>query len=336
MKFIHDDIEISRGWFQPWTTAPALVGLALLAWSAWLVRAKWPLYAFGIGLFFIGHLLESSVLPLDLMYEHRQYLPSIGLLLASASVCMPLCTRRWVVIAVLVPTLALLSAMTWTRAQTWSSEKNLFQEMVRINQHSPRAMTMVANWYGNRGEIAAARALLMRVESPAARLNALYYDCLADGEVTGAQLMALPEPDILSFYEASGLMYLGRAGLAGDCNFPVEAYLVLLERWLDRSRSGLYIYRGYYLDRAGKHADAVESFEQAYRAGGEKNPIPLVIAAELLIDAGELERAERMLARARSSVRNGIGSRDIEMAAERMRLAHEEPDKLKPFDPFQK
>jgi hypothetical protein len=340
MKFIHDDIEISRDWFRPWITAPALIGLLFLAWSAWRVRRKSPIYTFGIGLFFIGHLIESSVVPLDLMYEHRQYLPSIGLLLAAAMAGMPLFTRRWLVIAVLVPLLSLLSVMTWTRAHAWSSEQSLFQEMVRINHESPRAMTMVANWYGNRGEITVARALLTHIASPAARLNALYFDCVEYGEVTGAQLTALPEPAILGFYEASGLMYLGRIGLAGNCRFPEEAYLVLLGRWMDRpihaARSGLLIYRAYYLDRTGEHASALEALEEAYRVGGGRNPIALVIAAEISIDAGELQRAEKLLARARASGRSSGDNGDIEMAAMRLRLAREQPDKLVPFDPFQK
>ena len=34
--------------------------------------------AFGIAFFLGGHLLESTVLPLELYYEHRNYLPSFG------------------------------------------------------------------------------------------------------------------------------------------------------------------------------------------------------------------------------------------------------------------
>lgn len=79
----HDDIAISTGLFSPWTTLPALLGLAGLMWLAWGVRRSAPLAAFGIAWFLIGHSLESTVLPLELAHEHRNYLPLLGVLLAA-------------------------------------------------------------------------------------------------------------------------------------------------------------------------------------------------------------------------------------------------------------
>jgi hypothetical protein len=341
MKFIHDDIVISRGWFAPWTTAVAAAVLAIFAWSAWLARRRLPLYSFGVGLYLCGHLLESTVIPLDLMYEHRQYFPSFGLLLATAALGVRLVSKRWLAVVVVLLLCALLSAMTWQRAGAWSSEARLFQEMLRINPDSPRAMAMVANWFGNRGEYTAARALLARLDSPAARLNALYYDCVERGEVPAAALAALPDPEIVSFYEASGLMHLGRAGLAGHCQFPKQAYLDLLARWLAQpvhaSRGGLLIYRAYYLDRLGRADAALETLEEAYRYGRVRSSIALVIAAELAIDAGWLEQAERLLTRARESNRTSRrdSSADIDMAVARLAVAREHPAELRPFDPFQ-
>jgi hypothetical protein len=80
----HDDIAVSTGLFSPWTTLPALLGLAGLAWLAWRVRKSAPLAAFGITWFLIGHSLESTVLPLELAHEHRNYLPLLGVLLVAA------------------------------------------------------------------------------------------------------------------------------------------------------------------------------------------------------------------------------------------------------------
>lgn len=79
----HDDIAISTGLLSPWTTLPALFGLAGLVWLAWRVRRSAPLAAFGIAWFLIGHALESTVLPLELAHEHRNYLPLLGVLLAA-------------------------------------------------------------------------------------------------------------------------------------------------------------------------------------------------------------------------------------------------------------
>ena len=62
----HDDISLSTGLLMPWTTLPALLGLAGLVGIAWHVRNRAPLLAFGIAWFLIGHSLESTVLPLEI------------------------------------------------------------------------------------------------------------------------------------------------------------------------------------------------------------------------------------------------------------------------------
>ena len=84
----HDDIAISTGLFTPWTTLPALVGLAWLAFLSWWTRTRAPLVSFGIAWFLIGHAMESTVLPLEIAHEHRNYLPLLGILLAAAWVLL--------------------------------------------------------------------------------------------------------------------------------------------------------------------------------------------------------------------------------------------------------
>ena len=81
----HDDIAFSTNCLTPWTTLPALAGLLGLVWLVWRLRIRAPLVAFGIAWFLIGHGLESTVLPLELAHEHRNYLPLFGILVAAAS-----------------------------------------------------------------------------------------------------------------------------------------------------------------------------------------------------------------------------------------------------------
>jgi hypothetical protein len=82
LTLYHDDIELSRGWLSPWTTLPAVVGIAaLLGFAAW-VRARAPLLSLGILWYFAGHALTATVIPLMLAFEHRNYFSSFGLLLA--------------------------------------------------------------------------------------------------------------------------------------------------------------------------------------------------------------------------------------------------------------
>lgn len=80
----HDDIAISTDLFTPWTTLPAVAGLVGLMWLAWWTRNRAPLVSFGIAWFLIGHGLESTILPLEIAHEHRNYVPIFGILLAGA------------------------------------------------------------------------------------------------------------------------------------------------------------------------------------------------------------------------------------------------------------
>ena len=78
----HDAYAHSTGLFNPVTTIFAIAGLVLLIGLAWAVRRQWPVVAFGILFFLGGHLLESTGVPLELYFPHRNYLPAIGFYLA--------------------------------------------------------------------------------------------------------------------------------------------------------------------------------------------------------------------------------------------------------------
>ena len=48
---------------------------------AWRTRRQAPLLSFGIAWFLVGHILESTILPLEIAHEHRNYLPLFGVAL---------------------------------------------------------------------------------------------------------------------------------------------------------------------------------------------------------------------------------------------------------------
>ncbi len=76
----HDDIPVSRSLFKPVSTFFACIGMLLLAVLAFLFRKRQPIATFGILFFLAGHSIESSVFALELVHEHRNYLPIYGLL----------------------------------------------------------------------------------------------------------------------------------------------------------------------------------------------------------------------------------------------------------------
>lgn len=80
----HDDILLSTGLLSPWTTLPALLGIAGLVWIIWLYRVRNPLLAFALAWFLVAHSLESSIIGLELAHEHRNYAGLFGILLLGA------------------------------------------------------------------------------------------------------------------------------------------------------------------------------------------------------------------------------------------------------------
>ncbi len=88
MGFQHDDIALSSSWYQPWTTLFSGIAWMAMGVLAWVLRRRLPLLGFALLFYWVGHAMESSVWPLEMVYEHRSYLPSVGLyILVAALLC---------------------------------------------------------------------------------------------------------------------------------------------------------------------------------------------------------------------------------------------------------
>ena len=146
----HDDFEVSRGLLQPVSTAIAIVGLVALVASAWLLRRRAPWLAFAVFFFLAGHLLESGPLALELVFEHRNYLPMFGLLLAASQAMVRTewsWDTRYACIAVTAGFLLLCAATTALRAGDWASPLRFATVEVEHHPKSTRANYDIAFRY---------------------------------------------------------------------------------------------------------------------------------------------------------------------------------------------
>jgi hypothetical protein len=116
----NDGIVASTGLFSPVSTLPALLGLGALLAIAISARRRAPALAAALLFFFTGHLLESTVVPLELYFEHRNYLPSMllfwGIGWWAAHEPRLARARPWLAGLVLV----LLATTLHSRADLWS------------------------------------------------------------------------------------------------------------------------------------------------------------------------------------------------------------------------
>lgn len=72
-----DDFAVSRGWLDPVTTLPSIVFLSASVVAAIAWRRRVPMLSLAWLFFLAAHLLESSVVALELYFEHRNYLPAM-------------------------------------------------------------------------------------------------------------------------------------------------------------------------------------------------------------------------------------------------------------------
>lgn len=157
----HDNYPLSRGLFLPPVTALAVLGIATLLIVAWRTRKNVPLLAFAIGWFFAGHLIESTVWPLELYFEHRNYLPMIGPLFAIVAWAASLAAeQRRMALVLCAAWLCLATAMTAINARTWGDHGALATVWRQENPRSVRAVQMLAGYQYGHGEKRQARRTL--------------------------------------------------------------------------------------------------------------------------------------------------------------------------------
>jgi tetratricopeptide (TPR) repeat protein len=81
---IESDIIAAKGIFDPPATVTAIVFITSLVLCSVVWLKKLPIALYAVFFFFANHLVESTVIPLELSFDHRNYLPSIFLYLALA------------------------------------------------------------------------------------------------------------------------------------------------------------------------------------------------------------------------------------------------------------
>ncbi|WP_108470967.1 hypothetical protein [Rhodanobacter thiooxydans] len=149
LSFYHDDFQVSTGLLTPWSTLASIVFLAILiALMLWL-RPRKPLVALGIALFLGCQLLTGTILPLELIYEHRNYFASFGLLLAIMPLLavprtFPLPLPRYVLLAGLMLCWIGLTALT---AYVWGNPLRLAEDLAARAPMSPRAQYELGRTY---------------------------------------------------------------------------------------------------------------------------------------------------------------------------------------------
>jgi hypothetical protein len=315
LSLYHDDYRVSRGLLDPPSTAFALAALAALAASAGWLRARRPLLALGLLWFLAAHALTATFLPLELVYEHRNYFASLGICLALGDVLLlaPRAqgARR---IGVLVAALGLLAfaATTHLRAREWSDPYRFASSEAAKHPDSPRAtyalaqvLVRMSDYDRNSPWLPAAREALERARAtPRSGIlpqGGLLLVAANTGspqrDVWWSEMEAKLAKGPVGPQEIAALASLVRCARSGACRFDDARLLASIEA---AERHGpqpdLLTLHGDYLLNVRHDAAAAEVLWRqavALRPGQPQYRINLI---RLLVARGLRDEAERELA----------------------------------------
>ena len=149
------DFGISTSLISPLTTFPALLLIGALIFLAIRFRKRFPVATFGIAWFFLNLVIESTIVPLELVFEHRLYLPSMGFYLSAAALCailfrkvskrLPEAEFAKAACSMLLIGAACLGPLTFIRNGAWENAVTIHYDAVAGAPDSPRANASFAN-----------------------------------------------------------------------------------------------------------------------------------------------------------------------------------------------
>lgn len=295
----HDDFLISQSLLQPISTLFALLTLAALFGSALYLRRVQPVFSFAILWFFSAHLLESSYLPLELYFEHRNYLAMMGPLFAVVWYLHQFYRKidkvqsRALQVGVLV-VLAWCAMLTYQQSRLWGNTLALHTQWAVDKPTSVRAQLGFADTlkYFNEPEIAMERLQLAHEHYPQEITILLYMWNLScefglPAPYSLAQIAAYPNLEYVRDDVNQHLKTLITNLIERKCSYPDEAVMVSLFERIgefslpDLRRSGYHFYFSDLYVYYGRLNAALINLTRAFEA----NPIVQIPIRQALLSA---------------------------------------------------
>ena len=146
------DFLLSTAWFAPPTTILSGMLLAGIFVAGILLRRRVPLLSFGVFWFFLNLLIESTVIPLELVFEHRLYLPSIGFFMGVVAVIDYGAARmrlrrpndvRDIILLLVIVLITVSSILTTIRNEDWRDSLTIYEDCCL---KSPKKSRTVSNY----------------------------------------------------------------------------------------------------------------------------------------------------------------------------------------------
>ena len=151
--------SVSTSFFSPFTTFFSILAIITLIGLAVVIVKKRPCISFAILFFLANHIVESTIFPLELYFEHRNYLPSMFAFIPLAMGLVTLfrvykerISMKLILGIFIVAILVGFGHSTFMRNFAWKTEESLWLDAVQKAPTSPRAHHNLAKAYADIGE----------------------------------------------------------------------------------------------------------------------------------------------------------------------------------------
>ncbi len=295
MGFYHDDIELSKNLFSPYSTFFSVIGLLVCISSLIINFKKWGLFGLGCLFYFCSHLLESTFIALEIAFEHRNYMGSWGIMLACSSLLLNLPEKYYYSNVLLIA--LVLSSLTFYRSSIWGNPSLMYPHMQSIHPQSLRLKIIFADTYFQTGQYDKAESFLAGEKSLGANLQRLTIQCKKTGQIDNNRLLQLiKEGDIIGTYEMEGIITLANQGLDEKCRLDKEIFIEFLQTILqfpvyrNIAEQKILLYKAHYHYALDQFNLALITLENSYTRY-PSNPIPLFLKIEWLIEANQYSDA---------------------------------------------
>jgi len=307
----HDGYVVSHNLVSPSATLLALLALIGTLTAAVLGLRRWPLFALAVLWYLSGQLLESSTVMLELYFEHRNYMPLVGPMIALGLVLVSLPQGQPKRMAHIASGLWLLACCITTAlsASVYSSEDRLALVWANSQPGSIRAQTYLAERLYKHSQATAALQVLHK----SAQLNPndaslaedlIQLSCL-QGNLAQTDLDKLNSLLRTTGFNQAGLENMGtlrQIAAEGTCPaLTPQAWLGLADALLSNktySNNGfaagfLHYQKHYWAVSQGNLGMAIHELEMTYQNDPDAN-IPR-LEASYLVSAHLYEQAIEVL-----------------------------------------
>lgn len=305
-----DDYPVTRSWTQPISTLLLAMGFMAATVFAIAMRKRFPVLGFAILWFFAGHVMESSILDLELFFEHRNYLPLLGPVLALSAWAFRQVTRWRLAIALFSLWLMLLGSITALQAPVWGNAELMTAIWFKERPLSLRAAQDIAKYRYDNGQPQAALDGLMQAYDGGIRqadlpLAALLVKCWnpavhADRDLYQESVRAVPSSGYSNSVLAS-LLLLRQATQGNVCDQLIDQsrwirlteVLLANRKFRESAEQNIRVERAKLRIHMRDLGATMAELERAYAARPSVELTQKI--AEVLLSAGLVDDAEQWL-----------------------------------------